>query len=56
MDQGKLASLRAEEGEDGVTKFGSRAMEGLEECYESKDFPIFAYDDPMAHLWIKKCP
>ena len=53
LDQGKLTSLRAEEGDDGIIRLGSRAMEGLEACYESRDFPILAYDDPIAHLWIK---
>ena len=28
-------------------------MVGLEACCESRDFPILAYDDPIAHLWIK---
>ena len=53
FEQGKLASLRAEEGDDGIIRLGSRALEGLEACYESKDFPILTYDDPIAHLWIK---
>ena len=53
LDQGKLTPLRAEEGTDGIIRLGSRALEGLQTCYESKDFPILAYDDPIAHLWIK---
>ena len=54
FDQGKLTPLRAEEGEDGIIRLGSRALEGLEACYETNDFPILAYDDPIAHLWIKR--
>ena len=53
LEQGKLTPLRAEEGEDGIICLGSRALEGLQSCYESNDFPILAYDDPIAHLWIK---
>ena len=54
LKKGHLTSLRAEEGVDGVIRLGSRALEGLTKCYENNDFPILAYKDPIAYLWMKK--
>ena len=49
LDRGKLTSHRAEE----IIRLGCRALEGIESCCESRDIPTLAYDDPIAHLWIK---
>ena len=54
LKKGHLKSLRAEEGADGIIRLGCRALEGLTKCYENNDFPILAYKDPIAFLWMKK--
>ena len=54
LQKGHLKSLRAEEGSDGIIRIGSRALEGLRKYYEQEDFPILAYNDPIAFLWMKK--
>ena len=53
-DKGNLASLRPEENANGVICLNSRALEGLQSHYDTKEFPILTQKDPVAHLWMKK--
>ena len=54
LEEGKLKSLRPEVNKDGVIILGSRAREGLRIYYDNDEFPILAYNDPVALLWMKK--
>ena len=47
FSKGKLQSLRAEENSDGIINLRSRALQGLQRCYETEDFPILTYNDPV---------
>ena len=53
MKAGKLASIRPVIDEDGIIVLSSRAKEGLKLHYNQDRFPILAYKDPLAFLWIK---
>ena len=54
LQKGHLASLRPEKNSNGVICLNSRALEGLQNHYDTKEFPILCEKDPVAHLWMKK--
>ena len=53
IDKGQLKSLRPEVNQHGIIVLRSRAEEGMRVHYGHTEFPILAYDDPIAYLWIK---
>ena len=53
LNAGKLQSLRPVVTKEGIIVLQSRASEGLRIHYDKTEFPILAYNDPIAYLWIK---
>ena len=54
LQEGKLDALRPERNHDNLIVLRSRAVEGLRAHYGTDEFPILAYKDPIAYLWIKE--
>ena len=54
FSKGKHQSLREEENSAGIKNLRSRALQRLQRCYETEDFPILTYNDPVSYLWMKK--
>ena len=54
LEGSKLVSLRAKRNKDGIIVLRSRAVEGLRVHYDTEEFPILTYDDPVSYLWLKR--